>query len=29
VRLLRLEDDDKIAAAASIMEEQDVPEEKK
>jgi DNA gyrase subunit A len=29
VRLLRLEDDDKIAAAASILEEQDVPEEKK
>jgi len=29
VRLLRLEDDDKIAAAASILEEQEVPEEKK
>jgi hypothetical protein len=29
VRLLRLEDDDKIAAAASILEEQDVPEDKK
>jgi DNA gyrase subunit A len=29
VRLLRLEDDDKIAAAASILEEQDVTEEKK
>jgi DNA gyrase subunit A len=29
VRLLRLEDDDKIAAAASILEEQDVAEEKK
>jgi DNA gyrase subunit A len=29
VRLLRLEGDDKIAAAASILEEQDVTEEKK
>jgi DNA gyrase subunit A len=29
VRLLRLEDDDKIAAAASILEDQDVAEEKK
>ena len=29
VHLLRLEDGDKIAAAASILEEQDVPEEKK
>jgi DNA gyrase subunit A len=29
VRLLRLEDEDKIAAAASILEEQEVPEEKK
>jgi len=29
VRLLRLEEDDKIAAAASILEEQEVPEEKK
>jgi DNA gyrase subunit A len=29
VRLLRLEEEDKIAAAASILEEQEVPEEKK
>jgi len=29
VRLLRLEDDDKIAAAASILEDQEVAEEKK
>jgi DNA gyrase subunit A len=29
VRLLRLEEGDKIAAAASILEEQEVPEEKK
>jgi len=29
VRLLRLEDDDKIAAAASILEDQEVTEEKK
>src|SRR5712664_979769 len=29
VRLLRLEEEDKIAAAASILEEQDAPEEKK
>jgi DNA gyrase subunit A len=29
VRLLRLEDEDKIAAAASIQEDQEVTEEKK
>jgi DNA gyrase subunit A len=29
VRLLRLEGDDKIAAAASILEDQEVAEEKK
>jgi len=29
VRLLRLEEDDKIAAAAAILEEQEVPEDKK
>jgi DNA gyrase subunit A len=29
VRLLRLEDDDKIAAAASIQEDEEVADEKK
>ena len=29
VRLLRLEEEDKIAAAASIQEDSEVPEEKK